>query len=153
MEDDGKNKFDLNMKQFEQFFKKNFPGLQSIDWKEWSSTNSIGNYVDKIINNSFNQNGIGKHAKTFFISEVFETHNRVIAKVEIPKHVKPYELRLYVKGNQIKLEYKKETQLIRLPAYVNSRTVKALLRDGILQVQMKKQNKAENYREVYIRSS
>jgi HSP20 family molecular chaperone IbpA len=152
MDDDERNNFNLNMRQFEQFFKKNFPGVQPIDWKDLSNLNSIGNYVEDTLNHSFNRNDKRKQTKTQFSSEVFETHNRVIAKIQIPRHVKLDGMRLYVNGNQIKLENMDENQFIKLPVHVNTKSVKAILRDGILQVQMRKKNTNNNYREVYIRS-
>jgi len=148
-----RNNFNPDMKQFERLFKKNFPGLQSMDIQDWSNVNSIESYVQKMLNHSFKQAGMENSLDHHFLSEVFETHDRVIVKMDIPKKTNLDEIRLYVNGNQIKLINMNETQFVKLPSFVNSKTARALYKDGILQIQMKKQSKSEHYREIFIRSS
>jgi HSP20 family molecular chaperone IbpA len=152
MDEDVRSQFlKTELKQFEDMFKNNFPDMKSMDWKE---INSIEQFVQNSLGGAFSRMGTDKKKENHFPSEVFETHDRIIAKINIPQHIKLDNIRVYVNGSNIKLEEINEglNQLIKLPASINEKSAKALFRDGILQIQSKKQFTKSDYHEVFIRS-
>ncbi len=145
-----------DMNSFEKIFKKSFPGMQSLDWKNWQDVNSIESFVQKALEGSFKQYGINTQggASSRSMYEVFETHDRVIVKINIPVDYID-DKRLFVKGNKLKLEQTNShnTEEIPLPASVNNTTARASYKNGVLQVSMRKLSTDDRYKEVNIRYS
>ncbi|ANE45444.1 hypothetical protein SY83_02900 [Paenibacillus swuensis] len=87
-------------------------------------------------------------------AETFETHNSVIVKIRIPPKIKLRNLRVLIHPGHIKVEglHRSRPQIIKLPTLVNKKRSKAVYRDGILQIQIRKHTaNGGGYHEVYIR--
>lgn len=84
-------------------------------------------------------------------AEVFETHRHVIAKIKLPSKEIPKALQVLVRTDRIKLLglENDEPYFIELPSPVMARTARALIREGVLQVQARKRKKGP-YHETYI---
>jgi hypothetical protein len=84
-------------------------------------------------------------------TEVFETHQHVIAKIKLPRKEHPRALQVMVRSDRIKLLglLGGEPYYIQLPAPVLASTARAKFKEGILQVQARKRKKGA-YRETYI---
>ncbi|WP_042162722.1 Hsp20/alpha crystallin family protein [Paenibacillus gorillae] len=83
----------------------------------------------------------------------FETHHFVIVKFPLPPGVNRDELRLYVREDRIRIEGLPEnrTETVKLPKPVKPRICRALVKNGILQVKLRKRPGARTYYEADIR--
>ncbi|MEX2461452.1 MAG: Hsp20/alpha crystallin family protein [Paenibacillaceae bacterium] len=85
--------------------------------------------------------------------EIFETHQSVIAKIKIPKHLDPRSLKIWVNTSHIKMERTQDNkeQMINLPSRVDSNTSKAVYKQGILEIRIPKLKARDRYHEVFVR--
>jgi hypothetical protein len=86
-------------------------------------------------------------------AEVFETHHFVIVKFPLPADAVPERLRLLVREDRLRLEGLPgdERKTIKLPRAVRPRMSRALLREGVLQVKLRKKPVDPVYEEIPIR--
>ncbi|EFM09911.1 conserved hypothetical protein [Paenibacillus curdlanolyticus YK9] len=86
-------------------------------------------------------------------AETFETHHFIVVKWPLPRGAHPSSLRLLVREDRIRIEGLpgdgKDT--VKLPKLVLPRVCKALCRDGILQVKLRKRPVNRQYYETTIR--
>ncbi|CAG7621703.1 Hsp20/alpha crystallin family protein [Paenibacillus allorhizosphaerae] len=147
--------FDMNWKNFEQFFggKLPFPGMlngsgtSGDDQMAW-----VEGYVRDVLKQAipnFNPTMLKHHFQT----ELFETHNNVIVKVHIPDRAQARKIRALISANQIRLEGlpEKSAQTIRLASPVAPDSCKAVYKNGIMQFHMRKQSADETYYEIDVR--
>lgn len=85
--------------------------------------------------------------------ETFETHHFIVLKWPLPQGVHPSMLRLYVREDKIRIEGlpNGKREVVSLPRHVYPRVCKALCRDGVLQVKVRKKPVNRQYVEVPIR--
>lgn len=84
--------------------------------------------------------------------EVFDTHHFVIVKCKLPRRLKAHELRLFVRPDRVKLDgWPDGPKIVRLPVPVDPRDCRALCRDGLLQIKLRKKQLNRMYHEVDIR--
>ncbi|MFC3791781.1 Hsp20/alpha crystallin family protein [Paenibacillus sp. GCM10012307] len=82
----------------------------------------------------------------------FETHHFVIVKFDFVQEINPEELRLFIRPDKVKLEFPDgRREEIVLPSIVLPDSYRALYKDGILQVKIRKRSLNRRYREAYIR--
>jgi HSP20 family molecular chaperone IbpA len=120
---------------------------QNLDWID----EFVKDIIKQAIPETVQTSKTPQSSKTPLQTEVFETHRNVIARIRIPDNIEPRKLQVFVSLYHLKIEGpegKKHT--IELPATVDSRACKAVFRDGVLQVQMRKQARGERFDEVYI---
>ncbi|MFD0712228.1 CS domain-containing protein [Paenibacillus sp. GCM10027626] len=86
-------------------------------------------------------------------TETFETHQDVIIKVKVPDEEQARNLRVFINPGHVKLEGLpgNRHQIIKLPALVNVKQSRALLREETLQIKIRKLQPNENYHETFIR--
>lgn len=148
-----KNFFDMNWKNFEQFFggKLPFAGPTNLG-KDNEPMAWVENYVKDVMKQAL-PNTESASLKHHFHSEVFDTHNNVIVKVHIPDKVQARKLRVLINMNQIRLEGLPDnnTQTIRLASLVVPGSCKAVYRNGILQLHIRKQGTENPFQEIDIR--
>lgn len=137
--DDPKKKIFKNFdwKSFEQFFGGKLPPLPS---GEMDNLNWVEDYVQQVMKQSFPQSGGRGVMSSKYATEVFETHNGVIVKVFIPDKAEAKNIRVLVGTGQVKLEGlpDNKTQSIKLGTAVHSSKCKAVYRNGILQLHLRK---------------
>jgi HSP20 family molecular chaperone IbpA len=129
-------------KRFEELFNAEFPipAQTSPDDLSW-----IGPYVQKTIARvlastpSMDQN---RTQAAPFEAETFETLTHVIVKVRIPDRNRARNTNVYAGLNQVRLEEGQGVSrtTIPLPAIVLPESCKAVYKNGILQLQLKKRN-------------
>ncbi|PYI55735.1 Hsp20/alpha crystallin family protein [Paenibacillus flagellatus] len=148
--DDPKKDFFANFdwKSFEQFFGGRLP-LIPHDRK--NDTAWIEGYVQDVMKQVFPQS-----ADLFnkpFRAEVFETHNNVVVRINIPDKSVARDLRTYIGVSQVKLEGlpDRKSQTIKLSSYVVPESAKAVYKNGVLQLHMRKVRMNEQMREVNVR--
>ncbi len=142
-----KNHF-FDWKKMESIFGKQFP-FSTLSGNKSFDLSWVEDYVKSVMKQAMPQNDQPDELE----SEVFETHRDVIAKIAVPEHISPGDLRIFAASNQIRLEGLPggAKQFIPLPAHVNPGVSRALMKQGVLQIQMRKQNKEEQYKEIFIR--
>ncbi|WP_159887695.1 Hsp20/alpha crystallin family protein [Paenibacillus puerhi] len=142
--------FDMNWKQFEQFFggKIPFPPASSfpgdLSWVE--------GYIKDIMKQAMPQAEV-KSLKHHYHMEVFETHKNVIVKVHIPDQAQARKARVLLNVSTLRLEGlpQEKTQTVRLPSLISPATCKAVYRNGILQLHMRKQSAEHPFYEIDVR--
>ncbi|MCZ8511301.1 Hsp20/alpha crystallin family protein [Paenibacillus filicis] len=145
------NFFDFNWKQFEQFFGGKLPFLGSGDGPEpmgW-----VENYVKDVMKQAMPAADL-QGLKHHFHTETFDTHNNVIVKIHIPDRSQARKLRVLVNSNQLRLENLPEnnTQTIKLNSSVVTDSCRAVYKNGILQLHMRKMmSEHQPYQEIDIR--
>ncbi|MDF2922651.1 MAG: hypothetical protein K0R57_1565 [Paenibacillaceae bacterium] len=85
--------------------------------------------------------------------EVFETHKSVIARVTVPAEVQIRNVRVYAGAMQLKLEQDpaRRKMYIRLPCAVDGSSVRATLKERVLEIRCSRLEEAEMYQEVRVR--
>lgn len=146
-----KNFFDMDWKNFEQFFGGKVPFVENL-----SSGGEPMAWVESYVKNVLKQalpNMEAPSLKHHFHTELFETHNNVIVKVHVPDKGQARKLRVLVNVSQVKLEGlpDKNTQTIRLASLVVPDSCKAVYRNGILQLHIRKQSVDNPFQEIDIR--
>ncbi|WP_127586091.1 Hsp20/alpha crystallin family protein [Paenibacillus koleovorans] len=153
MADSGnKDPFGMNWKHFEELFK----GVSAFH----SGKSTDLGWVDKFVTQMLKQAIPGSMAQTVkpaaktLETEVFETHRSVIVRIMLPSGINPRQLQLYVSSQKLRIEGPEQlVQNVKLPVPVQPHLNKAEFRDGILQVQLRKQIKNERFEEIPIRYS
>ncbi|QGQ98645.1 hypothetical protein EHS13_29070 [Paenibacillus psychroresistens] len=84
-------------------------------------------------------------------SEIFETHQWVIAKIKIPNKLHPKNLRVWVNATHVKIEKAPEgkEQILNLPCRVDPHAKKAIYKKGILEIRIPKVKYKDRYHEVF----
>ncbi|TVY09664.1 Hsp20/alpha crystallin family protein [Paenibacillus cremeus] len=149
--DSNKSFFDMNWKNFEQFFggRVPFPGTAngSGDQMAW-----VESYVKDMLSQAMPNLEMAS-LKHHLHTEVFDTHNNVIVKVHIPDRNQARKLRVLLSPNQLRLEGlpDKGAQTIRLNSMVVPSSCKAVYKNGIMQFHIRKQSSEETYYEIDVR--
>ncbi|MFX3633629.1 MAG: Hsp20/alpha crystallin family protein [Candidatus Pristimantibacillus sp.] len=123
---------------------KGFDMLREPDWVEQfvrkMMTKALPGAADAIVEHS--------GGATFF-----ETHHFVIVKFPLPAKVDRNELRVFVREDRIRIEGLPESRIetIKLPKPVKPQICKALVKEGILQVKLRKRPGSRTYHEAVIR--
>lgn len=145
--------FDMNWKQFEQFFNGKLPFPASpLSGDNKDPVSWVEGYIKDVLNRAM-PNVEVQALKHHFHSEIFDTHNNIIAKIHIPDKVQARKIRLKLNPYQIRLEGLPDdkTQTIRLSNQIVPNSCKAVYKDGILQLHMRKQSLDPAYTDVDIR--
>ncbi|MUT66719.1 Hsp20/alpha crystallin family protein [Paenibacillus sp. NEAU-GSW1] len=123
---------------------KGFEVLKEPDWVE--------QFVRKMMTKALPEaaqamNGIAEEATTF------ETHHFILVKFPLPAGTKRDDLKLFVREDRIKVEGLPDnrTETIKLPRPVKPRICRALVKNGILQVKLRKRPGTRTYYETTIR--
>ncbi|MEF3307626.1 Hsp20/alpha crystallin family protein [Paenibacillus sp. GYB004] len=150
--DDPKKNFlqNFDWKSFEQFFGARLPQIPADRLKD---TNWIESYVQDAIKQAFPQNSELNLSSKRYSAEVFETHNSVIVKISIPDQTQAKNARVKVGANVVKLEGLpgKGSQLIKLGSAVIESSCKAVYKDGVLQLHLRKRADDDFFHEAPIR--
>jgi len=150
--DDPKQKFlqNFNWKSFEQFFGAKLPPMSP---DKMNDAGWIENYVQDALKQAFPSNGEQGTSSGKYNTEIFETHNNVIVKIYIPDKSHLKNMRVLVGANLVKLEGipGKTNQMIKLGTRVVESTCKAVYRNGILQLHMRKMADEDYFYEARIR--
>ncbi|MBD2869525.1 hypothetical protein IDH41_13125 [Paenibacillus sp. IB182493] len=82
-----------------------------------------------------------------------ETRHFVHVKLKLPEGFDKDRLRLFVREDRLRLEGLPgdKTETIKLPKLVKPRVCKTLLKDGVLQVKLRKRPANRTYHEAFIR--
>ncbi|MNC36496.1 hypothetical protein D3C75_850190 [compost metagenome] len=133
-------------------------GAGGTDWVE--------EYVQDVLKRSFSQRmgsftpEEGARAETSesrheldYDYETFETHNNVIVRISVPEDVQVRNVRLYAGSMQLKVEQDptRKSMYIPLPSEVEGGSVKASLKDRVLEVRCPRRQEAEVFQEVRVR--
>lgn len=150
--DDPRTRFlqNFDWKSFEQFFGGKFPnvpidGMNDPSWVE----GLMQDVMKKAFPKSVSLNSLNKSFRT----EIFQTHNNVIVKVHIPDKEEARGLSAFVGVNRIRLEGLREDrkQTVKLPAHIQPESCKAVYKNGVLQMQLRKEKISERMHEVNVR--
>lgn len=140
------NPFDLS--SFEQFFGGKLPilgaaGKEHFGW--------IEDYVKEALVNALPN--AAQASASSVRAETFETHHYVVVKCKVPEGMNLEELHIQASADQVKLEGlpKGTTQYIRLPSSVDPRQCRALLKNSVLQIKLKKRRQGQRFHDVYLR--
>lgn len=133
-------------------------GAGGTDWVE--------EYVQDVLKRTFSQRTgsffpeNGERAETSesgrgldYDYETFETHNNVIVRITVPEDVQVRNVRLYAGSMQLKVEQDptRKSMYIPLPSEVEGGSVKASLKDRVLEVRCPRRQEAEVFQEVRVR--
>lgn len=138
-------------KQFEQFFgtKFPFPAQGSLDDLTW-----VEPYVQDALNQTLSKSftRTKRHPSTPMESETFETVTHVIVKIYISEKAKAKNTKVRAGIYQVRLEEGIGIQksVISLPAPVIPKSCRAIYKDGIMQLQFKKENVDHYFHEVHV---
>ncbi|XEC93961.1 Hsp20/alpha crystallin family protein [Paenibacillus tarimensis] len=154
MDDSKNNKFpNSQWKQFEEFFGMKFPFPDNspptdLSWVE--------QYVQDAINKTMSQSMAGFNQQTSSAPlrhETFETVNHVIVKVHVSGKERAKNMKLLAGIHQLRVEEGVGVQKLNipLPAEVIPESCKAVYKNGILQLHLKKQQVDDYFHEVNIR--
>lgn len=121
-------------------------GNQDLSW--------IADYVNDMMQQSFpGQYYGGSFSSTRLKQEVFETHDFIIARIEVPEDIDPEHLKVYFLTNELKVEgVDSETQRIQLPRNGLYKGSKAIYKEGILEIKIPKRAR-ERFQEIPVQIS
>jgi HSP20 family molecular chaperone IbpA len=149
--DDPKKKIlqNFDWKSFEQFFGAKLPPMPT---DKLNDTTWIENYVQDALKQAFPQNGLNVSSHKYN-TEVFETHNSVVVKISIPDRSQAKKVRVLVGANLVKLDGLpgNTNQIIKLGTQVMESSCKAVYKNGILQLHLRKQADDDHFHEVRVR--
>jgi HSP20 family molecular chaperone IbpA len=146
---DNNDPFDMTWKNFEQFWGGKLPFMPAGygEHKSW-----IENYVKEVLKQAMpsNMNAPGENQVR---SETFETHNNVVVKIYIPDRKQAKQVNVLVSEFEVRLENlpNKGKQTIRLNSPVNPSSCKAVYKNGILQLHIRKQAYNDYFKPVDVR--
>jgi HSP20 family molecular chaperone IbpA len=158
---DGQKKNDnplgsFDWKQFDQFFGGKLPfaptgkegkGAEGLAW--------IESYVQDVMKQAMPtiSSTSSERAKHHIHTETFETHNNVIVKIHVPDRQQARKIRVSLSVNAVRLEGlpDKKEQTIRLNKLIYPDSCKAVYRDGIIQLHMRKHVADHHFHEVDVR--
>lgn len=120
-------------------------GLDVMSEPDW-----VEKFVRKMMTKALPAAGVADPPSS---SSTFETHHFIIVKFRLPKGCSRDELRLLVRSDKIRIEGLPDggSESIKLPKAVHPRECRALVRDGVLQVKLRKRNYGSSYYETSIR--
>lgn len=138
----------LDWMQEDPFFKNLFP-IQNLKEQLELNPNDVDQYIEEAIKKA---TGDFIQSPSTLRHEFVDTHNQLIAKIQIPGRIHPENIWLQVNRTHLKVNGlgKEKSQLITLPTAVIPSQAKASFKQGSLQVRMPKMAGGK-YREVYIR--
>lgn len=164
-----RDRYGPNWDQMEKWAGGRFPFMSDKYKKKMASGNTdwVGEYVQDVLKRSFaERTGVEPEEETEkevtassggggldLDYELFETHNSVIARVKVPEDVQVRNIRVYAGTMQLKLEQdpQRKKMYIRLPTEIISSTVKAALKNRVLEIRCSKLEEAEIFQEVRVR--
>lgn len=142
-------------KQWEGFRDKFDELLPSVDIMKQKDFAWIENYVQDTLRNAFKTTPSTNKSKAgTYKSEVFETHNFLITRIQLPKDVKIDDLSLKVCTDSLKIMTYGSEQPVHtrdFPLPVVSKTAAASYKNGVLQVRVRKSTKKKPFIDVPIR--
>ncbi|WP_281887995.1 Hsp20/alpha crystallin family protein [Paenibacillus sp. YYML68] len=143
--------FDVNWKQFEQFFGGKLP-FASSQAANPGDLSWIDGYIKEVLQKSMPRAEV-QQLKHHYHTELFETHKSVIAKIHVPDKAEARKIRVLVNMSVLRLDGLPDnrSQTLRLPSLVMPGTCKAVYKNGILQLHMRKQTSENPFYEIDIR--
>ncbi|MEF3302025.1 Hsp20/alpha crystallin family protein [Paenibacillus sp. GYB003] len=150
MDEQRKDMFaNFDWKSFEQFFGGKFPLGADLNRDTAWVDRVVKDVMSKALPHPIDVGLLGKHFQT----EVFETHNNVIVKIHIPDQETARRIRPYIGFNLLKLEGAADdkTQTVKLTSPIVPESCKAVYKNGVLQLHMRKMKRKEPLREVHVR--
>lgn len=139
----------FDWKSFEQFFGGKFPLSQTELNRDTSWVDRVvKDVMAKALPQPLEMNLLGKQLRT----EVFETHNNIIVKVYIPDKEQARSIRPFLSMNKLKLEGLEngKSQSVKLTSPIIPKSCKAVYKDGVLQLHVKKLKRNGPMHEVYV---
>ncbi|MFD0695605.1 hypothetical protein ACFQZT_16010 [Paenibacillus sp. GCM10027628] len=137
---------------FEQFFKGKMPDipLDQLGHLDW-----IQNYMQAALKNFMRSygNGSGKSSQEELQVDTSETDHHLIIKIRTPETMNLNHVRVLASTSDLKLKGLpgKKEQVIQLPTLVHSTSGRAFVKDGLLEIKIRKQNADDSYHEVIMR--
>lgn len=139
-------------KQFEQFFGSAFPVPKNMPLNDLSW---IEPYVQNTLHQILSATTTGKPQVSADApsSETFETVNHVIVKVRIPEKTRARNTKVYAGMQSVRIEegIGVRKDIIPLPVPVIPESCKAVYKNGVLQLRLKKQQTDDRFYEVKVR--
>ena len=147
---DGNNPFNQHQwKQFEQYFGEKFPfsadKLSDLSWVE--------PYVQNMLSKSMAMSSFHKNQDSLIKYETFETVTHVIVKWSISRKERARNARVFSARHHVRLTSGPTQQIVPLPAPVIPQSGKAIYKDGVLQLYLRKDKHADPLHEVTVRFS
>lgn len=135
-------------RSFEQFFGGQFPNMP-LD--KAFDPDSMEEWVQQLVRSSFPQASSGAPGQAYR-TEVFETHNNVVVKVHVPDREEAESLDVRAGIRQVRLQRNRDKfeQVIRLAALVVPQSCRAVYKQGILQLHMRKMKTSDKLYDVYV---
>jgi HSP20 family molecular chaperone IbpA len=146
------NPFQMDWQSFQNNFKgKNFtdgPHEAVLANKDFSW---LEDYIQGILSQALPQSSEEIAKKSVLQSEVFETHDYMIAKIKIPNQINPRKIKILFAINQIRLEGLPENRkpILQLPAHGRFQGSKAVFKDDILEIRIPKETN-ENFKQINV---
>ncbi len=111
-----------------------------------------GNWVENYVQDILSNIPIGLKKNNLLRHEIFQTHNFVFIKINIPDSINIGDLYISSSSNQIKIEGLSENQpyIIKLPVLVKSRDCRAKFENGQLQIKIRKIKDDQKFYDVYV---
>lgn len=141
------NHFDWS--RFEQFFGGQLPsmppdGLKNPAW--------IDHVIQDVMKRAFPGTAEVGARSPKYRSELFETHSQVLVKCHIPaKEARALQVKAGISRVRLEGDNGEAQQTIRLPAPVEPESCRAVYRQGVLQIQLKKNRNSTRLHAVPIR--
>ncbi|MDQ1913055.1 Hsp20/alpha crystallin family protein [Paenibacillus sp. GD4] len=143
----------FDWKQFEQFFGGKLPfapgGSGKGEGLAW-----IQEYVQDVMKQALpSVSNAAERVKNHLHTETFETHNNVIVKIHVPDRDQARKIRVGLSVNAVRLTGlpDKKEQTIRLHRLIYPDSCKAVYRDGIIQLHMRKHLGDHTFRDIDVR--
>lgn len=145
----------LDWRQFDQFFGGKLPFAPSGSSGKGEGLAWIESYVQDVMKQAMptvSSTG-SERAKHHIHTETFETHNNVIVKIHVPDREQARKIRVSLSVNSVRLEGlpSNKEQIIKLHRLINPGSCKAVYRDGIIQLHMRKHTADHHFHEIDIR--
>lgn len=86
-------------------------------------------------------------------AEIFETHRFLIVRIKLPESADMNAIKVMASSTSVKLQGLPDSkgQLFKLPKLVDARSGKALFKEQVLQIKLRKQGQGEQFFELFIR--
>lgn len=143
--DSSYNPFNMDWDQFQQSFKDQIPfNNQQLPW--------IQDYIQNILSQTMPGPLKGQAHSSRYRSEVFETHDYMIAKIKLPEGVNPDKLKVLLGNHILRLEgdSREESHTLTLPSPGRFHGSRAICKNGVLEVRIPKEDN-DNFRQIHIR--
>lgn len=117
---------------------KGFEAMQEPDWVE--------QFVRKLMTKAL-PDAAGVLPNPASAASTFETHHFVIVKFKLPLGTLQENLQLLVKSDKIKIQGLPDgrAETVKLPRPIHPRHCRALVKDGVLQVKLRKREDGRKY--------